>query len=266
MSESDQWYYASGEQRFGPVPAQTLQDMAAAGQLHRGVLVWREGMAQWSPAGDQPELFPQSTPAAAMPQPVGTLPYQGGGMPAQHHGALDYFRGIGVSYGGFWRRFAAYLLDTLIIYAPLIIIQLILQQVFMTSTTVTTGTTGPGGTMTQTNTTGSIVAVSGCGMSIVQILAFWLYFALQESSSLQATLGKRLLGLYVADEQGNRISFGRASGRLFGKFLSGMILYIGFIMAAFTQRRQALHDMMAGTVVLKREPSTAQPAGGYVAG
>jgi uncharacterized RDD family membrane protein YckC len=73
-----------------------------------------------------------------------------------------------------------------------------------------------------------------------------------ESSSWQATLGKKILGLRVTDLAGNRITFARASGRFFGKILSGMILGIGFLMAGFTARKQALHDILAGCLVLRQ--------------
>jgi uncharacterized RDD family membrane protein YckC len=83
------------------------------------------------------------------------------------------------------------------------------------------------------------------------ILGGWLYSALQECSSQQATIGKRVLGIKVIDLAGQRISFGRATGRYFGKIISGMIMYIGFIMAGFTDRKQALHDMMAGCLLVR---------------
>ena len=79
----------------------------------------------------------------------------------------------------------------------------------------------------------------------------WLYFALLESSAKQGTLGKMALGIRVTDLDGNRISFGRATGRYFAKFISAIILYIGFIMAAFTAKKQALHDIIASTLVIK---------------
>ena len=66
---------------------------------------------------------------------------------------------------------------------------------------------------------------------------------------------KKALGLSVTDLSGNRIGFGRATGRYFAKILSGLILLIGFIMVAFTQRKQGLHDMLAGTLVYKASPS-----------
>jgi uncharacterized RDD family membrane protein YckC len=79
----------------------------------------------------------------------------------------------------------------------------------------------------------------------------WLYEALLTSSRWQGTLGKKVLNLRVTDMAGNRISFGRATGRYFGKVLSHMTMYIGYIMVAFTERKQGLHDLIAGTQVLR---------------
>jgi uncharacterized RDD family membrane protein YckC len=95
-------------------------------------------------------------------------------------------------------------------------------------------------------------------MAILQLLNFvsgtilgWLYSALLESSSMQGTLGKMALGLRVVDENGRRISFARATGRHFAKWLSSLALCIGFIMVAFTEKKQGLHDMLAGTYVIR---------------
>ena len=79
----------------------------------------------------------------------------------------------------------------------------------------------------------------------------FLYFAVLESSEHQATWGKRLIGLRVTDLDGGRISFGRATGRFFAKFVSYLTLFIGFLMQPFTKRKQALHDILAGTLVVK---------------
>jgi uncharacterized RDD family membrane protein YckC len=85
------------------------------------------------------------------------------------------------------------------------------------------------------------------------IVAAWLYFALMESSVHQGTLGKIALGLFVTDLQGRRVSFARATGRFFSKIITGLIpFFIGYIMASFTEKRQALHDMIAGCLVLKK--------------
>jgi len=73
-----------------------------------------------------------------------------------------------------------------------------------------------------------------------------------ESSSKQATFGKLILGLVVTDSAYQRISFGKASGRHFGKLLAGAILGIGFLMVGITDRKQGLHDLMAGTLVIRK--------------
>jgi uncharacterized RDD family membrane protein YckC len=87
----------------------------------------------------------------------------------------------------------------------------------------------------------------------IALLLPWLYFAIMESSSRQATLGKMALGIVVTDISGRRISFARATGRQLGKIISGMILYIGYLMIAFTQRKQGLHDIMAECLVVVKE-------------
>ena len=104
---------------------------------------------------------------------------------------------------------------------------------------------------------GKVVSMPALGVHLVRVIATvtfsscanWIYEAGLESSSKQATLGKMAMGLKVTDLVGRRISFARATGRHFAKILSGMILLIGYIMAGFTERKQALHDMIAGTLV-----------------
>jgi uncharacterized RDD family membrane protein YckC len=99
---------------------------------------------------------------------------------------------------------------------------------------------------------GLIIAAIVAYLSAILLIVIgqWLYYALMESSGRQATLGKLALGIVVTDLNGNKITFGRATGRYFGKILSGMIFAIGYIMAGFTERKQALHDIMAGCLVV----------------
>lgn len=84
------------------------------------------------------------------------------------------------------------------------------------------------------------------------LLIGWLYEAVMTSSHRQGTFGKMAFGIKVTDMNGNRLSFGRASARHFAKYLSGIICSIGYLVALFTERKQALHDLIAGTVVLKK--------------
>ena len=79
----------------------------------------------------------------------------------------------------------------------------------------------------------------------------WLYFAFFESSERGATVGKMAMGLRVVTSDGQRLSFMHATGRYFAKLLSALILFIGFIMIAFTDKKRGLHDMIAGTLVIK---------------
>lgn len=93
--------------------------------------------------------------------------------------------------------------------------------------------------------------------SIVFLVFSWFYFAVSESSGLQATLGKQIFGIYVADKNGNPISPWKATLRIFAKIMLVFFPYfsgfIGFIIAIFTKRRQGLYDFISGTVVLKKK-------------
>jgi uncharacterized RDD family membrane protein YckC len=88
---------------------------------------------------------------------------------------------------------------------------------------------------------------------LLGVCGTWLYYALLESSEWQGTAGKKALGLIVTDMQGRRVTFARASGRHFGKIVTSFIpLGIGYAMAGFTQKRQALHDILASSLVLRK--------------
>jgi len=84
------------------------------------------------------------------------------------------------------------------------------------------------------------------------IIIRWTYFAGMESSPFRATFGKMALGLYVTNQNGERIDFGQATGRYFGKILSGLILGVGYLMAGFTEKHQALHDKLSNSLVLRK--------------
>ena len=77
-----------------------------------------------------------------------------------------------------------------------------------------------------------------------------------ESSVKRATLGKMALGIAVTDVDGRRITFMRATGRHFAKMISGLILLIGYLMAAWTKKKQGLHDILAGTLVVNKPKET----------
>jgi uncharacterized RDD family membrane protein YckC len=142
----------------------------------------------------------------------------------------------GVGYGGFWIRVVAAIIDA-------IILRVVVAPVGMIF-----GGLGMAGMMSGIPHTG--LRLLGGGVTfILLIFGSWLYEAFMESSSYQATLGKMIFGMKVTDLNGNRISFERATGRHFAKWLSAMILGIGYIMVGLTDRKQGLHDLLAGTVV-----------------
>jgi len=158
---------------------------------------------------------------------------------------------VSLPYAGFWERFAAYLIDGLILGLPFLLVVIVL--IFLL---------GGFGLMMRRNpvdSPGAAAAFAGpvilsflAGMLFFVILQ-WLYFAGMESSARQGTFGKSAMSLRVANLEGRPISFGHATGRFFAKIVSGMIPFaIGYLMAAFTARKQALHDMIAGTLVLKK--------------
>lgn len=98
---------------------------------------------------------------------------------------------------------------------------------------------------------GAMMAMMGAiWMAVFAIVI--LYYSLMESSKFQASVGKMAMGIKVTDLNGDRISFGKAFLRSFGKLISSMVMYIGYIMAAFTDKKQALHDMIASTLVVKK--------------
>ena len=156
------------------------------------------------------------------------------------------------SYAGFWKRFAAFLIDAIL----LTIVNFVILLPIIGMMGLGAGMSGGDMAFDPDNpeSTGMLMAMLGGTFfaSIAMAVAGWLYFALMESSAKGGTLGKMALGIRVTDMRGNRISFGRATGRYFGKIVSGLILYIGFIMAGFTQQKQALHDIMASCLVVNK--------------
>jgi len=152
------------------------------------------------------------------------------------------------AYAGFWLRLVAHLLDSVIVGGVLLC--LLIPLAMMTG--IGAGLRG----MHPDEPPNPAVVMAFISsiwlLILLGVLGGWLYYAYCESSEWQATPGKKVLNLMVTDLNGNRISFGRASGRFFSKLISQMIpLGIGYIMAGFTEKKQALHDMIASCLVLR---------------
>jgi uncharacterized RDD family membrane protein YckC len=204
-----------------------------------------DGTAFCSACGQPMAGFAIGPPAEATPGPPGAAtpsyapPVQGGWQTPSARPA--------VAYAGFWLRFVAIIIDGIvlgfvgwIVFLPFAAsMGLGMRGIFMGHPPSRPEDFFP--------LFGMIFR-----MAAIRTILNWLYFSLFESSSWQATLGKKALGLEVTDLAGRRISFGRATGRFFAKYISGVILMIGFLMAGFTEKKQALHDILAGTLVIRK--------------
>jgi uncharacterized RDD family membrane protein YckC len=248
MGQAAEWYFARNGEQVGPVTLDGLRGRLQSGELGADDLVWRAGMAEWAAVGSIQAMMadvlgpPTAYNVLEVPgdavgtttwhnpnaaAPVGVLPY-GTYQPAWPQ----------VQYGGFWIRFVAAILDGIITGIAGLIVGAALGFAC-------------GMLMGATSTPAEIEFVAGLIGNVVGIVIGWLYDACFTASTYQGTPGKIILGLRVTDVYGNRISFGRATGRHFAKILSGIVLLIGYIVAAFDERKRSWHDHLAGTLVIK---------------
>ncbi len=134
-----------------------------------------------------------------------------------------------VPYASFWQRVIAALIDSVI----LSIINSLVNRIFNLATSATINL--------------KEIILQG----LIGLMIGWIYYSLQESSSKRATLGKRVMGLQVTDLNGRQISFWRSTARYFSTLLSALLLCVGYLMVLFNPKRQALHDLIAGTLVMR---------------
>ena len=147
-------------------------------------------------------------------------------------------------YAGFWLRLAAYIIDYIVLGFVFGGISFFVALTVGVSAAVFDDLDNPANQVL----IGTLSTVFGIAFASIS----WLYYALMECSGYQGTLGKMAVSIKVTDLEGNQISFGRATGRFFGKILSGLILYIGFIMIGFTEKKQRLHDILANCLVVRK--------------
>ena len=266
-----EWYYAEGQQRQGPLPVAEIRQRFQRGQLTLDTLVWREGMGQWAALRQVVDELGLQTLAdasassasggfdlrrdyAAIDNGTAALPGTGAissspyAAPGTSSGAYSQaIQGGEVVYAGFWKRFAAYLIDYFVLLIPSWIIGAILG-VGIGAGLGATGTTG-----TAAEVTAQII--SGLSGLVIALL----YYGFFHASRGGATLGKMAIGIKVVRGNGERLTLGRSIGRYFATILSSLTLLIGYLMAAFTDRKQALHDLICDTVVVDRWAFTDQP-------
>jgi uncharacterized RDD family membrane protein YckC len=269
------WYYGRDKTPVGPVRFSELRALAARGEVRAETLVWNETLPTWIPAEQVSGLGLSAhasdstsqgyvirggkatgpftpdqlrsmldagliTPGDVCKAPV-AVP-----VPLQQTGTVTVSDLADGKRPGFFLRFAANVIDSLIVTIGTIIlcilfsIRLLLDGGILFSIRLLLDGASPFDEMH--------FAI----WSLVGLAAGWLYRALMESSAVQATLGKMACGFRVTDLKDQRISFLRASGRHFGKMISSLTFCIGFLMCAWTDRRQCLHDVMAGCLMVKK--------------
>lgn len=272
------WYYADAEQqRQGPLPAEELTRRFHQGRLRLDTLVWRDGLADWQPLRNfTQELALHQAPTETYYTPVETRPPEAQSSApadpfatasASASGTASWSRpdspyappratlvsgnvavhGGEVVYAGFWKRVAANIIDSFVVGIVGGIIGAILGGIIGAIFGLNGGLGGGGFLVIQLVT------------NLVSIAITAGYYAWFHSSTNQATLGKLAIGIKVVRSDGEAISFARGVGRYFAFLLSSLILCIGLLMAAFTERKQGLHDMICDTLVVDKWAFTAHP-------
>lgn len=260
-----EWYFADGQERQGPLSAEDMRQRFQRGDITLATLVWREGFAQWAPlseAVDELQLQNLASAASTLGNGIdlrgdytaidnGTapLPGTGGGTyspytapaAATGYAGSAVVDGQDVVYAGFWKRYAAYFIDYILLTVVTLPLSMIINVMGASS-----------------GNEGVQVALTLVVMLLSLVISIG-YYAGFHASRGGATLGKMAVGIKVVRGNGERISFLRAFCRYLATIVSSLILMIGFIMAAFTERKQALHDMMCDTLVVDKWAFTEHP-------
>lgn len=236
------WFHVDAERRQrGPVDDATLRAWFASGQLPPETLVWRDGMAGWQPAREV--LAPMAAaPAVAPLPPAAPATVADARAPLATHAQ--------VVPAGFWRRAAALCVDTIVLWvAALFLVNLPLDMMY-----------GAADPLAATADPMAYLSTPRAMAGLLASLALQVvYFAGMHSMAGQATLGKRAVGIKVCMPDGGRIGFGRGIARYFAWLLGAVPLYLGWLIAAFTPHKRALHDMLCNTRVVDRWAHTDQP-------
>lgn len=261
------WYYADRDrQRQGPVQGTDLVQRFHRGAIALDTLVWREGLGEWRPLRDfTAELALDQAPeeifyAAVEPGPAvaiapGAIAPESPYAPPTAALTSDeaFYAGGNVVQAGFWKRTAAYVIDAVVVTVAAQIVQMVLMVVFF-GMNMSRFTSNP---ETMFSSASGLLFLAS--IYLFPLILFGIYYAGFHASSRQATLGKMAVGIKLVRGDGRRISLARGIGRFFAFILSGLLLYIGYFMAAFTERKQGLHDMICDTLVVDRWAYTAHP-------
>ncbi|AVP96533.1 hypothetical protein C7S18_04665 [Ahniella affigens] len=272
-NEAHHYYSNAARQQIGPVSREDLQAALLAPDWHSKAMVWREGWEKWLPWPEAARVLGlQLPPASSTPPPAGfppALPERSASSPvarADHTArsgapaladrpAENFYASpnapvmtpsaVQWDYASFWTRLAAYLIDRLIL-----IVIMVAAIALLSGLVFGLGLAGKNGT---NEDMGHLLLFSGIMLIMVVFPA--VYFIYFEQSESGMTPGKRLFGIRVADLDGKRISVGAAFIRNLIAAISGAFYGVGHIVAAFTERHQALHDLGAQTIVIHKHQS-----------
>jgi uncharacterized RDD family membrane protein YckC len=238
-----EWYYAENGERKGPYSEAEFNELIRTGRIGTATQVWRSGWENWKPLGEAGLVaIGDSTGAARCVECGQTFPttdmiqYEGSWVCPNCKGLFFQKVKEGIEprgemeYAGFWIRFVAKFVDGVIVGIPGYAIQFGASAMFQEPETA----------------------------MIAFFIAWLISFSIQLGYSLWltgkygATVGKMACGLRVVTPNGSKISYGVACGRFFAEILSGLIIYIGYIMAAFDEEKRSLHDRICNTRVIRR--------------
>lgn len=253
-----QWYYAISGQRQGPVTQEEFDQLIRDGVIRPETLVWKQGMMTWLPysqVAPPPPPIPSPSESSIVPAEDDTavcamsgrrLPkrdmihYEGRWISSEYREAFfqSLLKPSGLVYAGFWIRFLAKIIDGI----ALNVIGFLLNMTGI-------GFSGPAIDLSSFDDLPVFFTQFGQAMLFQLVLAFlysWFFLA-----RFQATPGKMVFGLKIVRADGSALKTGRIIGRFFAERLSALILYIGYILAAFDEQKRALHDQICDTRVIK---------------
>lgn len=259
------WYYVDRhQQRQGPVDPEIIREAYRGGQITGDSLVWREGMGQWAPIRQFELEFDLEDEPSSLAMPIAP-PYSTGPSPSSvgspyappTSNLVGRYQPVDdgpVVYAGFWRRYAASVIDGLIFGALMVVLLLVLFGI---------GGVGLRAFSDPNAMSGGFAVAFLLLVYVLPIVLQAIYFTWMQASESQATFGKRAVGIKVAS-RGERMTVGRSFGRWAAYFFlhlfsCGITTLVSAFMVGLTERKQSLHDMMVDTTVVDRWAYTEYP-------
>src|SRR3954447_1595568 len=236
-----EWFYAEGTERRGPITETEFDELVRNGRIAMTTQVWREGWENWRPWGEARGDVQSDGTARCVncgtAFPVSEMVQYGAAYVCPTCKPVFFQKvkegiepGVDLEYGGFWIRFVAKFVDSIIVALPGYVIQFATRSMAQDPKTIWVY----------------------LGITWLIGLTIRFCYSVGLTGKYGATLGKMACGLRVVTADGGPIGYPRAAGRFFAEILSGILLCIGYIMAAFDEEKRALHDRICDTRVIRR--------------